>query len=74
MKHTRNSLLARALHGFLTDYLPRQRAMSPHTLLAQPHVMSIARANRTGKVRQGSLGWRSSFRRVPPCPALVFDG
>jgi integrase/recombinase XerD len=27
-----DSLLATALHGFLTDYLPRQRAMSPHTL------------------------------------------
>ena len=26
------SLLAIALHGFLTDYLPQQRAMSPHTL------------------------------------------
>ena len=27
-----DSLLATALHGFLTDYLPQQRAMSPHTL------------------------------------------
>jgi site-specific recombinase XerD len=27
-----HSLLATALHGFLTNYLPRQRAMSPHTL------------------------------------------
>jgi site-specific recombinase XerC len=24
--------LAAALHGFFTDYLPRQRALSPHTL------------------------------------------
>jgi integrase/recombinase XerD len=32
MKRPRRSLLATALHGFLTDYLPRQRAMSPHTL------------------------------------------
>jgi site-specific recombinase XerD len=32
MKQARSSLLATALHGFLTDYLPRQRAMSPHTL------------------------------------------
>ena len=27
-----NTSLATALHGFLTDYLPRQRAMSPHTV------------------------------------------
>jgi site-specific recombinase XerC len=27
-----NTTLACALHGFLTDYLPRQRALSPHTL------------------------------------------
>lgn len=26
------SLLARSLHGFFTDYLPRQKALSPHTL------------------------------------------
>lgn len=26
------SVLAHALHGFLTDYLPRQRALSPHTI------------------------------------------
>lgn len=32
MKRPRPTLLATALHGFLTDYLPRQRAMSPHTL------------------------------------------
>jgi len=27
-----NTTLACALHGFFTDYLPRQRALSPHTL------------------------------------------
>jgi site-specific recombinase XerD len=27
-----SSILARALHGFFTEYLPEQRAMSPHTL------------------------------------------
>ncbi len=32
MKRSPHTLLATALHGFLTDYLPRQRAMSPHTL------------------------------------------
>lgn len=32
MKRPRRTLLATALHGFLTDYLPGQRAMSPHTL------------------------------------------
>lgn len=32
MKRPTPTLLATALHGFLTDYLPRQRAMSPHTL------------------------------------------
>ena len=32
MKRDRSPSLASALHGFLTDYLPRQRAMSPHTL------------------------------------------
>lgn len=32
MKRSSPSVLAAALHGFLTDYLPRQRAMSSHTL------------------------------------------
>ena len=32
MKRSPHTLLATALHGFLTDYLPRQRALSPHTL------------------------------------------
>lgn len=32
MKRDRSSSLASALHGFLTDYLPRQRAMSVHTI------------------------------------------
>lgn len=32
MKATDYSTLALALRGFLTDYLPRQRALSPHTL------------------------------------------
>ena len=32
MKPTRDTTLADALHGFFTDYLPRQRALSPHTL------------------------------------------
>jgi len=32
MSPTPVSLLARSLHGFFTDYLPRQRAMSSHTL------------------------------------------
>lgn len=27
-----SSVLAQALHAFFTDYLPRQRAFSPHTL------------------------------------------
>src|SRR6266487_3254714 len=35
-RHTMNpiaaSVLAGTLHGFFTDYLPRQRALSPHTL------------------------------------------
>ncbi len=32
MNSTPNPLLARTLDGFFTDYLPRQRAMSAHTL------------------------------------------
>lgn len=32
MKPCKTSTLALALHGFFTDYLPRQRALSPHTL------------------------------------------
>jgi len=32
MKPPVASVLSQALHGFFTDYLPRQRAMSPHTL------------------------------------------
>ena len=32
MKPSKNSALALALQGFFTDYLPRQRALSPHTL------------------------------------------
>jgi len=32
MKAHQTSVLAKSLHGFFTDYLPRQRAMSPHTL------------------------------------------
>jgi integrase/recombinase XerD len=31
MKNNQASTLATALHGFFTDYLPRQRALSPHT-------------------------------------------
>jgi site-specific recombinase XerD len=32
VKPPKTSTLALALHGFFTDYLPRQRALSPHTL------------------------------------------
>jgi integrase/recombinase XerD len=32
MKNNRLTTLASALHGFFTDYLPRQCALSPHTL------------------------------------------
>src|SRR4051812_36239372 len=32
MSRSTASTLARALHGFLTDFLPQQRALSPHTL------------------------------------------
>jgi integrase/recombinase XerD len=32
MKHASGANLGAALHGFLTDFLPRQRALSPHTL------------------------------------------
>lgn len=32
MKPSKTSTLALALQGFFTDYLPRQRALSPHTL------------------------------------------
>lgn len=32
MKQIGASVLSSALHGYFTDYLPRQRAMSPHTL------------------------------------------
>jgi integrase/recombinase XerD len=32
MKRNPNTILASALHGFFSDYLPRQRALSPHTL------------------------------------------
>ena len=32
MKPNHPSTLGRALHGFFTDYLPHQRAMSPHTI------------------------------------------
>lgn len=32
MKPPKTSTLAHALHGFFTDYLPQQRALSPHTL------------------------------------------
>jgi integrase/recombinase XerD len=32
MSRSATSTLAQALHGFLTDFVPRQRALSPHTL------------------------------------------
>jgi len=32
MNPRKTSTLASTLHGFFTDYLPRQRALSPHTL------------------------------------------
>ena len=32
MKQSKTSTLVSALHGFFTDYLPKQRALSPHTL------------------------------------------
>jgi integrase/recombinase XerD len=32
MSRSTTSTLAQALHGFLTDFVPRQRALSPHTL------------------------------------------
>jgi site-specific recombinase XerC len=32
MNPRKTSTLAATLHGFFTDYLPRQRALSPHTL------------------------------------------
>jgi integrase/recombinase XerD len=32
VKPSPSSTLAMAVHGFFTDYLPRQRALSPHTL------------------------------------------
>ena len=32
MSRPTTAVLAQALHGFLTDFVPRQRALSPHTL------------------------------------------
>jgi integrase/recombinase XerD len=32
VKSPQSSTLALALHGFFVDYLPQQRALSPHTL------------------------------------------
>jgi integrase/recombinase XerD len=34
MKARKSSVLALKLHGFFIEYLPRQRALSPHTLLS----------------------------------------
>jgi hypothetical protein len=34
MKACKSSTLALKLQGFFSDYLPRQRALSPHTLLS----------------------------------------
>lgn len=49
-----DSLLATALHGFLTDYLPRQRAMSPHTLHSYRDSLKLLLQFVAGKKRDPS--------------------
>ena len=49
-----DSLLATALHGFLTDYLPQQRAMSPHTLHSYRDSLKLLLQFVAGKKRDAS--------------------
>lgn len=49
-----DSLLATTLNGFLTDYLPRQRAMSPHTLHSYRDSLKLLLQFVAGKKRDPS--------------------
>ena len=49
MKPSKNSTLALALRGFFTDYLPQQRALSPHTLQSYRDSLKLLLQFTTGK-------------------------
>ncbi len=48
------SVLSKALHGFFTNYLPRQRAMSPHTLHSYRDSIKLLLGFVAGKKRDPS--------------------
>ncbi len=54
MNQSKNSPLALALHGFFTDYLPRQRALSPHTLQSYRDSLKLLLQFAAGKKRDPS--------------------
>ena len=49
MKPAKKSILALALQGFFTDYLPQQRALSPHTLQSYRDSLKLLLQFATGR-------------------------
>lgn len=55
MKQIPVSTLAHALHRFFTEYLPEQRAMSPHTLHSYRDSLKLLLRHAAGKSQDPSL-------------------
>jgi integrase/recombinase XerD len=65
VKPFKTSTLALALHGFFTDYLPRQRALSPHTLESYRDSLKLLLqfvAGKRGDPSQLTVAWLSAER------------
>ena len=54
MNSTSASVLSSTLHGFFADYLPRQRALSPHTLHSYRDSLKLLLRFVAGKKRDPS--------------------
>jgi site-specific recombinase XerC len=53
--------LAKALHGFFIDYLPKQRALSPHTLQSYRDSLKLL------------LHFVAENKQIDPCQMDVVD-
>ncbi len=54
MNRRASSVLSAALHGFLTDYLPRQKGMSVHTLYSYRDSLKLLLRFAAGKKQDAS--------------------
>ena len=65
MKRTDAEILSAAVKGFLCDYLPQQRACSPHTILSYRDSLKLLLHFATGTKRHlTDSPWRISIPQI----------